>query len=445
MHKKSRAYYQYMLDLADQKVSYYSTDDISQVIYDLLDDGDAVEAMTACQKGLDQHPHDEYLEMIEAKILLHLKRYKEADQLISGNPDENSPFGIGIRFGIEAQTSDQHEAFEHLFAHLKANDMTALEFVEIVDELFDLLPHSLTAEFMQQAAAHVTLKGENADTQDAEALGRMGALLMDCSCHREAIPILEHSIDIDAYDVYSWQDLSRCQFELQQYDQCRYSCEMGLAIDPKNPLFNFALGFILCQNKEYADAIEHLELARDFAEGKIQHEDIHLERHEVEQQTSITYELLSHAYREIGEYDKSRECLEILIHRLPNYAEGFYRLATLDLEKGDRRSALKNVDKAVSIESENIIYHAFRVTLLTDLHKFEEALKGLDKLISLNPRSKTYLLAKAELSLNLRHFSEADTAYRALLKLNPKDSTTIEMMRSYFESIGDDEALNKLK
>ena len=53
-----------MLDLADDKVSYYSTDDISQIIYDLLDDGDAEEAMAACQKGLDQHPEDEFLELI---------------------------------------------------------------------------------------------------------------------------------------------------------------------------------------------------------------------------------------------------------------------------------------------------------------------------------------------------------------------------------------------
>ena len=44
--KKSRAYYQYMLDLADNKVSYFSTDEISQVIYDLLDEGDADEAIS---------------------------------------------------------------------------------------------------------------------------------------------------------------------------------------------------------------------------------------------------------------------------------------------------------------------------------------------------------------------------------------------------------------
>ena len=71
-----------MLDLADDKVSYYSTDDISQIIYDLLDDGDAEEAMAACQKGLDLHPEDEFLELIEAKILLHMNRFDEAEKLV---------------------------------------------------------------------------------------------------------------------------------------------------------------------------------------------------------------------------------------------------------------------------------------------------------------------------------------------------------------------------
>ena len=306
--RSSRAYYQYMLDLADDKVSYYSTDDISQIIYDLLDDGDAEEAMAACQKGLDQHPEDEFLELIEAKILLHMNRYDEAEKLVKGNPDEQSPFGIGIHFGIDVKTKDQEEAYETLFRHLQKGDLTGLEFVEIIDELFDHLPHHLTAEYITKAADVVVGKPSKAEEQDAEALGRMGALLMDCNCHRDAIPVLEHALDMDAYDVYSWQDLSRCQFELQMFDECRNSCEMGIAIDPKNPLFNFALGFILYQKGEHTEAVEHLEVARQYAEGKLQHEAPHLDRQEVEQQTSVTYELLGSAYMALDEFDKAREC-----------------------------------------------------------------------------------------------------------------------------------------
>ncbi len=443
--KKSRAYYQYMLDLADNKVSYYSTDDISQVIYDLLDEGDTAEAMKACQKGLDQHPGDEFLELIEAKILLHMKRFDDAEKMISDNPDKQTPFGIGIRFGIDVETKDQEAAYQSLFDHLQKGHMTALEFVEIIDELFEQLPNHITAQYLVKAAELVVDKGQKAEELDAEALGRMGALLMDCNCHREAIPVLEHALDMDAYDVYSWQDLSRCQFELQMYDECRNSCEMGLAVDPMNPLFNFAIGFILFQNGENEKAIEHLELARQYAEGKLQHEDLELDRQEVEQQTSITYELLGSAYTALNQNDKARECYEVLVHRIPNFTEGYYRLAMFSLDKGDTQQALNYINDAIRFDPENITYLAFRVTLLTELHRFDEALEGLDELIELDPKSKTYLLAKAELSLSLKHFEEADKAYRTLLKLKPKDSTSRALMRAYFEAIGDDEALRKLK
>lgn len=433
-----------MLDLIDKKVSYYSTDDISQIVYDLLDDGDAAEAMSACQKGLDQHPGDEYLELIEAKVLIHLKRFQEAEHLLKGNPDEQSPFGIGIRFGIDAATGDKHQAFATLLQHLKDDHLLALEFVEIVDEMFDHLPHHLTAEFMKQAADYVSGRKAKPDEQDAEALGRMGALLMDCHCHREAIPVLEKALDFDAYDVYSWQDLSRCQFELQMYDACRQSCEMGLAVDPENPLFNFILGYIQSQNNEQAEAIEHLEIARRYAEGKLQHEVINLERQEAEQQTNFTYEMLGNCYTALGQTQKARECYEVLVNRIPSFADGYMRLASLVLEQGNLNDALGYVDDAINIEPENRSYRAFRTTVLTSLHRFDDAIAELNHLITLDPTSKTYLLAKAELCLSLKRFSDADSAYRALLELNPKDKTTRELMRAYFESIGDDEALRRV-
>lgn len=442
--KKSRSYYQYMLDLADNKVSYYSTDEIAQIVFDLLDEGEATEAMSACQKGLDQHPGDEYLELIEAKILVRLERFAEADRLIRNNHEEESPFGIGIRFGIDVATSNKEQAFETLYNQLRADKILALEFVEIIDELFDHLPRHLVAEYMNKASHFVVERKQKPDEKDAEALGRMGALLMDCHCHREAIPVLEKALDFDAYDVYSWQDLSRCQFELQLYDDCRQSCEMGLAVDPENPLFNFALGYIQCQNNEFAEAIEHLEISRRYAEGKLQHENLNIDHVEAEQQTNFTYEMLGICYNAINDTQKARECYEILVNRIPSFADGYLRLATLALEIGDLNSAMGNINEALRLDPLNKSYLAFRVTLLTSLHRFEEALKELDKLIELEANPKTYLLAKAELCISLKRFDEADQAYRELLKLRPTETALCQLMRAYFESIGDEEALKQI-
>lgn len=442
---KSRAYYQYMIDLIDHKSSYYSADEIGQIAYDLLDEGNAAEALNACKLGLLQHPDDDFVELIEAKVLLHMHRFDEAEKIWQKQKDaEEDPFRISVRFGLDAMQNDQEEAFGYLFRKLKDGKLLLMEYIDIIDELFDTLPHTLTVKYLKETLAWIN-KDNKKEEKKAEAIGRIGAMMMDCGCSKEAIPVLEKALDLDAYDVYSWQDLARCQFDNQYLDDCANSCEMGLAIDPNNPIFNFALGYIRYNEENYEAAIEHLELARQFAEGRIDHEDVHLERQEAEQQISITYDLLGASYIALNRLDEATSCYQTLVNRLPTCHEGFFHLSTLAMERGDIRGALEQIEEALRIDEKNKTYLSLRVTLLTNLHRFEEALKGLDVLVKLEPKSKAYLLAQAELALNLHHYEKADKAYRKLLKLKPADYASKELMRAYFESIGDTEALNEIK
>lgn len=443
MTRKTRAYYQYMLDKADGKIGWYSAEDIEQLVYDLLEEGDADEAMRACQIGLDQHPGDEYLELVEAKVLIHLHRIDEAERLMKDKEFGTSPFDISIRFGILVSKGETEQAYALLASQLTEGKVSTLEYVDIVDEMFDFLPKSVTAKNMMWAAEQSS-KNKKSGKQEAEALGRIGAILMDCNCHEEAITVLEKALDQDAYDVYTWQDLSRCQLELKQFDKCANSCEMGLAIDPNNPLFNFALGSIHFSNGDYEGCIENLKIACDYAEGKLKHEDVRIDRTEAEQHAGLSLEMLGTSYMQLERLDDAIACFEKLIERAPKVDEIYMKLATLYMGKGDTPSALSRIETAIELQPKKTEYKAFRVAVLTDLHRFDEALDNLDDLLRLDPKSKSLLLAKAELSMSLRRYDEADKAYRKLLKLKPKDSTSKELMRAYFESIGDTDALSKI-
>lgn len=441
--RKSRAYYQYMLDLADNKVSYYSSDDVSQIVYDLLDEGEVDEAMAACRKGQKQHPDEAVLQLIEAKVLLHQRDYANAQRVLECNPERETPFGYSIQFGINIGHGHAASALEQLQQQLRAYRILPLEYVEIIDENFDHLPYDLTAQHLLQT--YQMLKEERpSDDQSAEVYGRIGGMLMDCHAHADAITVLETAIDHDAYDIYSWQDLTRCQFELQRFDDCLYSSEMGLAIDPLNPLFNFVLGVIKAQDGHAREAIDHLELARQYVEGKLKHEAIEQERSEVERQTCITYEILGRCYMQTDDPDKAIACFTTLVGHAPHMAESHFLLATALTDKGQKDEAFTQIEEALRIEPTNEVYLSFKLTLLTDKHSFEDAISVLDLLIELQPDSRRYLLAKAELSLNLRRYEDADQAYRKLLRMKPKDPTSITLMKAYFESIGDVEALRKI-
>ena len=306
---------------------------------------------------------------------------------------------------------DQEEAFGYLIRQQQEGRLSLLEFIDIVDELFDVLPHNLTAKYLK-----TTIKWlENHPLKEeklSEAIGRLGAMLMDCGCSKDAIPVFEKALDMDAYDIYSWQDLSRCQFDNNLYDDCANSCEMGLAIDPDNPIFHFALGFIRYTEENYEKAVDHLERARQFAEGRLEHEDLHLERQEAEQQVSIMYDLLGDSYIQLNRLEEATGCYQMLVNCQPGCDGGYFHLATLALDRGDIRGALQHIENAISIAPKNTTYLSLRVTLLTDLRRFEEALKGLDDLVKIQPKSKAFLLAQAELSLNLHHYEKADKAYQ---------------------------------
>lgn len=441
---KSRAYYQYMIDLIDHKPSYYSADEIGQIAFDLLDEGNPAEALNACKLGLLQHPDDEYVELIEAKIFLHMHRFEEAENILkSQKGDEDDPFRISIRFGLDALQNDQDEAFGYLLRKYKEGKLMLQEYTDIIDELFETLPHLLTAKYLKEAYAWYQ-KHPSKEEKLAECISRIGALLMDSGCADDAIKVFEKALDLDAYDIYSWQDLARCQFDLKYYDDCANSCEMGLAIDPKNPIFNFALGYIRYMEEDYEESAEHLDLARQFVEGKLDHEEINLERQEVESQAAITYDLLGSSYISLNRLDEAIECYQQLVNRVPTCDEGYFHLSTLALDRGDIRGALEYIEKAIEIKPQQTTYLSLRVTLLTDLRRFEEALKGLDDLVKLEPKSKAFLLAQAELSLNLHNYEKADKAYRKLLKMKPSDFASKELMRAYFESIGDNDALNQI-
>lgn len=361
--RKSRAYYQYMLDLADQKVGYYSTDDISLIAYDLLDDGDEEEALAACEKGLDQHPDDEFVLIVKAKVLGRMGRYDESERLLKGNPDEQSPFGISIRFAIDLHRSGERAALDALMADVRSQKLLPQEAIDILDERFDQILNAEKGIFLMNLSEYIEQSLDSLDSEDpqpAETLGRLGAMLMDCNCHEYAIHVLERALDIDAYDVYSWQDLARCQFNEKSYKACEQSCEMGLAIDPHNPFFNYALGAIRYGQRRFDECIAYLETVRQYFEGKIRHEEMHLDQNELNTQRDSTYELLGNAYQATERYEEAIDCYTHLIQHLPYFAEGYFRLSMLYAGIRDFEHALWAVSYALKLEPDNEEYAKYK-------------------------------------------------------------------------------------
>ena len=438
MNKKSAAYYRYKEEQAKGVFPYFGSDEIEQIAYDLLDDQLAYEAMYVLDEGLMIHRGNETLTKLKIMLLIHFQRIDEARELFLPYKDDGTPSTETLFYAFEVVDGRSRSTLRHMLTRVRRKETDPIDFVNFIDEMWGEIPDYVKYDYLNQAVKDIS--------DNAEALSRIGAMLMDFQMYRQAMTALDKSLDIDAYNIFTWQDLARCAFETYDIEKCKEACEFGLAIDPENPLLHFIKGVILLSDEgKYKEALDSLLVCRSFFEGEMHHNDIVVPKTMVASQISMTYEMIGKCYAELNMVDKAIESYEKYLAREPENHEVIFELAQCYLEKGDLPQALDVVNRAIKLKRRSTPYLALKVSILATMNRFEEAMEMLDKIIKIKPKAHRFVLAKAELAIGIQNVEIADQEFRKLLSMKPTDQSTIDLMREYFESIGDKDALKQIE
>ena len=363
---------------------------------------------------------------------------EEAKALFAPYIEDGSESTETLKFAFEVAEGHDLRAIRHISALLHHKKIASLDYVNLIDEMWDEISDFGKFRALFSASKYID--------DSAEALARVGAMYMDLNDFNMAMPVLEKALDIDAYDIYIWQDLIRCAFELRQVDKCEEACEFGIAIDPNNPLLHFVRGFLkISERQDYEESVRSLEICRQYFEGELEHEEIDIPIQELEAQFSMTYDLLAQCYEKLEKIDKAIECYEKLIARMPDNHEAMFEFTRVLLDKGNFPKALEQINNAIKLQKRNTSYLSIKASILASMHCFEEALDTLDKLIKIKPRSMNFVLAKAELALGIKKYDVADQEFRKLLAMKPKEENTKILLKEYFLSIGDSEAVKEIE
>jgi len=422
--------------MASDHLSYYDPEEIDAAVCDLLDMNMLEDAEYLAEQGFRQHPNDDSVEKLVIWIYLHNHKVEKAEEMFKKYQDEESTWAVRMNFCFAVMHGHPMRSLKAFFDYLPSGEISPSDWVNTIDEMFEALPSDVLAPYLILATDVID--------KDAESLGRIGGMLIDTHRYKEAAKAIEKSLDLDAYDIFSWQDLSRCYLLLQNFPKSLDACEYGLAIDEKNPLLGFIKGYIHYQNHEYKECIPYLVNARKFAEGQMDMRNLNMTDEEIQQQINVTYEMLGFAYMETEESEKSKECFEILVERNPCNPMAYLQLASIYLYEGNLNNANSYVRRAVQLDPKDESALSMQISILTSMHRFDEAIVALKAILKLKPKNKSYLLAYAELSLHIGKKKEADKAYRKLLKMGDNDKAYHQLILAYFESIGDDEAIRLL-
>lgn len=423
--------------MAQNHLSYYDVDEIESAVLDLLDENMIEDAEQLSEHGMRLHPNDDTVEKLAIWIYLHHHKAEKAEAMFQKYKEENSPWSIRMHFALDVMHGHPQRALEEFFTALKKKQITSLEWSTTIDEMYEALPLMVLSPYLINAIEIID--------DNAESLGRIGTFLIESHRFDKAIVALEKALDIDAYDIFSWQDLARAYMLTDNTEKCLEACDFGLAIDETNPLLSFLKGYTYYQKGDTKQCIEPLQVARKFAEGKIEARNINIPNEDLQDQINFTYEMLATAYTENGQTKEAKECYEILAERKPDNIIPHVQLASISLLDGDLNKAYSHIEKALEIDSKAETVLSLQISVLTSMHKFEEALSVLKKLTQVKPKNRNFLIAYAELAIHLGKNKEADKTYRKLLKMGKLEQSHMQLLKNYFIRIGDDEALQKIK
>lgn len=437
---KSEAYMKYIDSLKKGESMYFDVEEIIDIAQDFQTDGQFDSALHVVETGLQQHPNDEDLELMVVLYLLYLNRLNEAAEKLEPYKEQNTPVVIHLKFGLKVLKGQERGALKMLLKHLRQHDITSYQW----DYIF--------TDFKEDINFDVDISDYLYDTarlidNDPNTLSNIAAELAIVNHIEEAIEIAEKTLDLDAYDIRAWQILARCHFDMQNTEKALEACEFGIAIDENNPILHFTRGYIRLLNSEYKLAIEDLKMYLDIVEGRIEYPAIDFNADDpiINMQIQIAYDIIAQAYNLNNDPQHEIEYLEKTDLYAARDPKIILRIAAALLTWGDLPMALERIEEGLEVYPKNTDMLAFKTSVLTSMHRFDEAFETLGQLNKISPRAKHFWLARAELALHLNKNDEADKAYRRLLKLKPKDKTLQELLTTYFTCIGDNDALEEIK
>lgn len=120
-----------------------------------------------------------------------------------------------------------------------------------------------------------------------------------------------------------------------------------------------------------------------------------------------------------GRAEEAEACFRGVLAREPENDFVYGRLALCLLNQaGRKQDALKAIDEAIRIRSDESFYHSIRSLVLADLHRGRKALEAADRAMALNPGDAFPFVAKANAACELLRWADAEQWSRNALLID---------------------------
>ncbi len=370
--------------LKTNDVLFFDSEEFEGIIHFYLENGKIALAKKAVRLGLSQHPTSVNLKLLRVEILVFEDKLDQAEEILNEIYDlEPSNEEVYIQKANILSKKDQHQEAIHMLE-------VALEMTYDEADVYSLLGMEyLFLEDFENAKQNF-MKCLEADEEDYSALYNIMYCFDFLEQKQGAIDYLTKFLDGNPYSEVGWHQLGKQYFDLKNYVKALSAYEFAIISDDTFIGAYLEKGKVLEKLGRYNEAIENYTITMD-----------------LDDPTSFAYLRIGKCYEKLGLDELALKNYRQTVHEDPLLDKGWIAITDFFYKKGNHRKALYYINKAINIDSENVLYWKRYARINNKLEQLEEAERGYRRALELGNYELETWIKRCDVLINLGEFEAA--------------------------------------
>jgi tetratricopeptide (TPR) repeat protein len=370
--------------LKTNDVLFFDSNEFENIIHHYLDIGKIALAKKAIKLGLMQHPSSTTLKLFKVELYVFENKFDEANELLNElYALEPTNEEIYIQKANIYSKSDDHKKAIELFEQ-------ALYHAEDPTDIYSLIGMEyLFLDKFEEAKLNFMLCLEN-DYEDYSALYNIMYCFEYLEQSKEAIEYLTKYLDKNPYCEVAWHQLGKQYFIIKDYEKALTSFDFAIYSDDSFIGAYLEKGQVLEKVNRYNEAIENYKITLV-----------------LDDPTSFALLRIGQCYEKLEEDELAVQHYYKTVDEDPLLDKGWIAITNYYFKKQNFLKALYYINKAINIDSENVVYWKLYSQINHRLNLLEEAERGYKKTLELGNYELDTWIARADILIELGEFEAA--------------------------------------